>query len=67
MPSKFTKKCFALALSAMMLTGCAATSVTEASSRHNRSYYEEDSHSQGEVNTAAIVGAVVGAVIAKVT
>ena len=34
---------------------------------HKHHRYHEKTHSQGDVNTAAIVGAVVGAVIAKNT
>lgn len=66
------KKFIALTLCTLMLTGSFG-GISEARYHHHHHYddpppsQQDEGHSGGEVSTAAIVGAVVGAVIAKVT
>jgi hypothetical protein len=67
------KKFMALALCTLMLMGSfGGISEAHYHQHHHRNdapppSQQDEGHSGGEVSTAAIVGAVVGAVIAKVT
>lgn len=66
MKNKSTK-IVSLALCSLMFTGLFG-GISEAHHRYHEDPPQEDQgHSQGEVNTAGIVGAVVGALIAKNT
>jgi hypothetical protein len=70
------KKIIALAICSLMLMGSFGE-ISEAHHRddappppprhYNDAPHHDEGHSSGDVNTAAIVGAVLGAVIAKVT
>lgn len=73
-----SKKLLSATLCGMMCAGVFGTTLAEASAAQPEQSFRQMSsapdyeyksrwHSQGEVNTAAIVGAVVGAVIAKNT
>lgn len=61
-----SKKIMALALCGLMMTSLLG-GIAEAHHRHEPPPRQEDSHSEGEVITAGIVGAVVGAIVAKNT
>lgn len=65
MKNKSTK-IVSLALCSLIFAGLFG-GISEAHHRYHEDQSQEDSHSQGEVNTAGIVGAVVGALIAKNT
>jgi len=64
------KKFMALAVCSLMLMGSFG-GISEAHDRDDSPppppRHQDEGHSSGEVSTAAIAGAVVGAVIAKVT
>jgi hypothetical protein len=64
------KKFMALAVCSLMLMGSFG-GISEAHDRDDfpppPPRHQDEGHSSGEVSTAAIAGAVVGAVIAKVT
>lgn len=63
------KKITAFALSAFMAVSIFGTTIASAHWRNNPPppHHYDKGHSQGEVTTAAILGAVAGAVIAKNT